>query len=136
MPEPSTTGSVTLVAFAVALLGPMAGEYAAIVVSALAGALWALKETETSNRMDGAKLLLRLVLTAVVLTGGLALIVQSIYGWPAHHLISPLAFGIGAFGNRWRTVIDAVAARVRRMFAGGAAPDSGSSPGSTSGDTR
>lgn len=128
MAEPTTTGgSITLVAFAVALLGPMAGEYAVIVLSSLAGGLWALKEVETQTRMDGAKLLFRLVITAIVLTGSLSLLLHHLYEWQAHHVISPVSFCIGAFGNRWRTLIDAVASRARRAVAGPTDNSGGSS---------
>lgn len=45
MSDPTTTTTTGLVAVAVAVLGPMAGEYAVIVLSALAGSLWALSAT-------------------------------------------------------------------------------------------
>lgn len=111
MAEP-TSPSVGIVAVAVALLGPMAGEYAVIVLAALAGSMWALARADTPTRMHGALLVLRLIFTAVVLTGGVALLIESTRGWPAHQVLAPVAFGIGAFGERWPAVIEAAIARV------------------------
>lgn len=118
MPEPTSTTSVAIVTFAVALLGPMAGEYAVIVLSALAGSLWALSKLETATRVAGAALVLRLVLTAVALTGFVAWFLETEYQWPAHHLLAPVAFVIGALGDRWPRIFDAVFQRVRRRIAG------------------
>lgn len=119
MPEPTTGGSVGLVAIAIALLGPAAGPYAVIVLSALAGALWALSRSETATRVHGALLLARLVVTAIVLTGAVAWWLESQYKLPAHQLLAPVAFGIGAMGDGWRSVIDGLVARLGRGSATG-----------------
>lgn len=119
MPEPTTGGSVGLVAIAIALLGPAAGPYAVIVLSALAGALWALSRSETATRVHGALLLARLVVTAIVLTGAVAWWLESQYKLPAHQLLAPVAFGIGAMGDGWRSVIDGLVARLGRGRATG-----------------
>ena len=119
MPEPTTGGSVGLVAIAIALLGPAAGPYAVIVLSALAGALWALSRSETATRAHGALLLARLVATAIVLTGTVAWWLESQYKVPAHQLLAPVAFGIGAVGDGWRAVLDSLVARLSRGGAAG-----------------
>ena len=108
MTEPTTTSGAGIIAVSVALLGPMAGEYAVIIVSALAGSLWALSRMPSSSRTDGALLIFRLVLTAVVLTSGAAFLLQAHYDWPAHHLLAPVAFVIGAFGDRWPRLFEVI----------------------------
>ncbi len=105
MSEPTTTAAqVGLVALAIALFGPLAGQYAVIVMASLAGALWTLSETQTRGA-GSALLVARLVLTAVVLAGSATWWIESRYGLPAHQILSPVAFLIGAFGNRWRGAI-------------------------------
>jgi hypothetical protein len=120
MAEPTVPASVGIVTLAVALLGPMAGPYAVIVLSALAGALWALAAAPTESRRAGAWLVLRLVLTAVVLAGGVAWGLESQYGWPAHQLLAPVAFATGMGGDRWRALVDVLVATVGRRIGGGA----------------
>jgi len=110
MPEPTSTSGLSLAAVSIALLGPMAGPYALIVFAALAGALWPLSASETISKAAGAKLLLRCTLTAVALTSALALVLQSKWQIPATEALSPVAFLIGALGNGWRPVFDAVGA--------------------------
>lgn len=118
MTEPTSTAAtgVSIVAVAIGLLGPAAGPYATIVLGALAGALWALSAAPTETRRAGAGLVLRLVLTAVLLTGGAAAALESQYGWPAHQLLAPVAFAIGMGGDRWRALGDIVVAMVGRRI--------------------
>jgi hypothetical protein len=120
MTEPTLpTAGVGIVTVAVALLGPMAGPYAVIVLSALAGALWALSAQATPNRIAGGLLVARLVLTAVVLAGGVAWIIDSQYHWPAHQTLAPVAFAIGMGGDRWRSLVDVVVGLVSKRVGGG-----------------
>lgn len=108
MPEPTSTSGISLAAISVALLGPMAGPYALIVFAALAGALWPLSAADTMTRSAGAWLLLRCTLTAVVLTSALSLVLQNHWQIPANEALAPVAFAIGALGNGWRPVFEAV----------------------------
>jgi hypothetical protein len=119
MTEPTLPAAVGIVAIGVALLGPMAGPYAVIVLAALAGALWALAQAPTATRAAGAMLLLRLVLTAVVMTSGVAWLLESQYDWPAHQMLAPVAFLIGMGGDRWRYVVDVIVKSVGRRIGGG-----------------
>lgn len=118
MSEPTSTAGVSIVTVAIGLLGPAAGPYATIVLGALAGALWALSAAPTETRAAGAGLVLRLVLTAVVLTGGAAAALEAQYGWPGHQLLAPVAFGIGMGGDRWRALGDIMVAMVGRRLGG------------------
>lgn len=113
MPEPTSTSGISLAAVSIALLGPMAGPYALIVFAALAGALWPLSAADTMTRSAGAWLLLRCTLTAVVLTSALSLVLQNQWQIPANEALAPVAFAIGALGNGWRPVFEAVGEAMR-----------------------
>ena len=108
MAEPTSTAGLSLTAFAVALLGPLAGPYSAIVFAALAGSLWPLSSTEGLTRTSGTWLLLRCVLTSTVLTSTASALLASQYGIAPTELLSPVAFFLGALGNGWRPVFEAV----------------------------
>lgn len=125
MADPSIPSSAGVVAVGITLLGPAAGPYAAIVLSSLAGALWALAAAPTETRQAGAALLLRLVLTAVVLTVALAAWIERTYGWPAHDVLPVLAFGVGMGGDRWRALGGTLADLVRRRLGRPAGDDGG-----------
>lgn len=116
MTEPTIPAGAGITAVAIAVLGPMAGEYAVIVLSALAGSLWALSRSSLASRVDGAMLILRLVMTAVVLTSGLAWLLERHYEWPTHQVLAPLAFVIGALGDRWPGLVEALADRMLRRL--------------------
>lgn len=118
MTEPVSTTGVGLVVLATAVLGPAAGEYAVIVLSALAGSLWALSKLQTASRAAGALLMLRLMLTAAALTGVAAWWIEETYQIPAHQMLAPIAFSIAALGDRWGPMLDAVGARLTRMIGG------------------
>lgn len=108
MAEPTSTSSLSLAALAIALLGPAAGPFALIIFAALAGALWPLSAATTMTRKAGAGLLIRCTLMAVVLTGGLAMLLGHYHDLPEHEMLAPLAFAIGALGNGWRPVLESV----------------------------
>lgn len=116
--EPTTASAKGVLALAVLIFGTAAGEYAAIVFAALAGSLWALSKIETPTRRNAALLMLRLVMTAVVLTSPVAWYLEAEHRWPAHHMLAPVAFFIGALGDRWPTVVGELWDRLRGRFGG------------------
>lgn len=118
MTEPSTSPSVGIVSISVVLVGPMAGPYMAIVLCAGIGALWALAAVPTKTRRAGAMLMLRLVLTAVVLTGVLAQVFERLYGWPPDLALGLIAFAIGIGGDRWRALGAVVADLAAKRLGG------------------
>lgn len=124
MPEPTSTSGLSLAAVSIALLGPMAGPYVLIVFAAMAGALWPLSAADTISRSAGGWLLLRCTLTAVVLTSALSLVLQKQWQIPANETLAPVAFAIGALGNGWRPVFEAVGSALQAVLsrAGGPKP--------------
>lgn len=120
MTEPATsTGGASVVVAAVALFGPAAGEYAAVLFGALAGALWALSAREGITRGQGAMLVLRLVLTAFVLTGLVAAWIESQWAVPAKTALAPAALAIAAIGDRWRDLVTEGVSRLKAAISGG-----------------
>lgn len=127
MSEPVSTSAagISLAALAVAIAGPLAGPYVLIVFAALAGALWPLSAAETMTRKAGGWLLVRCTLTAVVLTAALSQVLQRQYSIPVNEALAPVAFAIGALGNGWRPVFEALGGALRAalsLIGGGAKP--------------
>ena len=108
-PTVTTAGSVSLTVLFVALLGPMAGPYILIALAAVAGAMWPLSASTTATRAEGAWLLLRCALTALVLTGLLAGFVERVWSVPITEGLAPVALLIGAMGNGWGPVFSGLA---------------------------
>lgn len=108
MPEPTSTASLSLTVLAVAVAGPLAGPYAVIVFAAMAGAMWPLSAHTTGSKLAGAWLLLRCTLTAVFMTAILAKLLEKHAGVPVNEGLAPVAFAIGALGNGWRPVFEAL----------------------------
>lgn len=120
MTEPTLPALVGVVAVGVTLFGKTAGPYAAIALSSLAGALWALSAVPTKTRASGAALVARLVLTAVVLTVGASRVLERQYGWSGHEICPVVAFFIGLGGDRWLALRDFLLALAKkRLFGAG-----------------
>jgi hypothetical protein len=118
MAEPTSTGSAGLAVVLIALLGPAAGEYATIVFAALAGSLWPLSSRSSPSRSDGAFFVIRLVLTASVLTSVVSWYVERKLSLPTHNALAPVAFSIGAIGDNWKGLITAITSRLRKKIGG------------------
>lgn len=116
MAEPSTSAGVSLTVLFVALLGPMAGPYALIAFAALAGAMWPLSASTTATRIAGAWLLLRCTLMAIVLTAFLAQGIERVWSIPATESLAPVALIIGALGNGWRPVFEAIGDAIKVLL--------------------
>lgn len=112
MPEPQAAVISLLMSVVTA---PTAKEYAVICVGAVVGALWPLSDTPTATRMAGAKLMFRLVTTAMVLTGAGAWLLEKKVGLPSTQGLWVVSFAIAAIGNRWRSLI---AATLSALLAG------------------
>ena len=108
MAEPTSTAGISITALFIALLGPMAGQYSLIIMAALAGALWPLSTMGCTTRISGAFFLLRIVVTAVFLTGSAAWWLQTHYAVPVFDGMAVIAFLIGALGNGWGPVFKAL----------------------------
>ena len=108
MAEPTSTSGVTLTVLLISLLGPFAGPYALIVMASLLGAMWPLSVMPGITKKAGAFFLLRIVSAAVILTSSVAWYLEENYGIPATHGLAVVAFFIGALGNGWGPVLNAL----------------------------
>lgn len=108
MVEPHTSAGISLTGLAIVLLGPQAGPFVTIVLTALAGSLWPLTAMENATRTAGVILMTRCVLTSVALTGSVAIGFGAYYSLPPTEYLAPISFVISALGNGLRPVLDAV----------------------------
>lgn len=124
MAEPiqSTVAGVSLITLAVAVFGPNAGPYIVIVLGSLGGGLWALSSAVIETRAQGAWLMLRCLVTAIVLTAMIAGLLGPWLGVDTLEVYVVVAFVIGALGNKWIEIIDAVKTRMQNMIIGGSRP--------------
>ena len=121
MAEPiqSTVAGVSLITLAVAVFGPNAGPYIVIVLGSLGGGLWALSSATLETRMQGAWLMLRCLVTAIVLTAMIAGLLGPWLGINTLETYVVVAFVIGAWGNKWLEIIDSIKLRAQSMITGG-----------------
>jgi hypothetical protein len=105
MAEPTSTSTAGLIGLFVVLFGPLAGEWALVVFAALAGSMWAVGRSDTSNKAQAAILLAKLVVAAVIFTGAVSTVMEHYLGWPATELLAPVAFIIGFIGERWQDIL-------------------------------
>ncbi|MFZ2309591.1 MAG: hypothetical protein WAW73_19655 [Rhodoferax sp.] len=113
--QAAATG-VSLVTLATAIAGPLAGPYLVITLGGVSGGLWALSSTSGTTRMQGAMLMLRCVLTAVLLTALIAQVLGARFGIQVTELYALVSLVIGMLGNRWQDIIDAVRDRLRLLI--------------------
>lgn len=121
MAEPTSTAvgaAASLTGGLVVLLGPVLGPWVAVLLAAFIGALWTLGRTDTPSRITAALLLGRIVLTAMVLTGGLAAVLAGLWSWSLDHILPGVAFTIGALGDKFHHLRDAAARRFRALIGG------------------
>lgn len=78
--------------------------------------MWPLSVRESQGRLDSMFFLLRLVCTAAVLTGFTAHLIEQRFGYHSQEIISPVAFFIGAVGDRWRTLFADAIGYVREFL--------------------
>lgn len=124
MAEPihPTLAGVSLITLAVGVFGPAAGPYVVIILGALGGGLWALSGAVLATRMDGAWLMLRCLVTAIVLTAMIASLLGPWLGIDVLEVYVVVAFVIGALGNKWLEIIDSIKTRLSNIIIGGNKP--------------
>lgn len=70
--------------------------------------MWPLSAHTTQSKLSGTWLLLRCTLTAVALTAVLANLLERHLHIPVGEGLAPIALIIGALGNGWRPVFEAI----------------------------
>lgn len=110
MQEPTTAASGLtnyLTGVSIGLAGYVTGDTVAIILGATFGALWAIGTAQTGGRLAGLVLLVKLIGTALALTGFLAYVIEANGGAPAARTLTPTAFFVAAIGTRWPQLIEA-----------------------------
>lgn len=113
MSEPGPI-SFSLLAAAVALLGPVLGPYALIVFAAGVGCALVLSVEEMPTRWAGVRFIAIGMAVALLLTGPIVWAVTTYTDVPAHIALIPVAFCLGLARNQLISfitqVLDAIAA--------------------------
>jgi hypothetical protein len=119
MGEPSSSTATGLVALAIAMFGgsAAAGEFGAVVFGALAGSMWAMKAGEPKGRMGSAWLVLKLVMTALVMTWMVAWWLREEYALPPTETLGVVAFCLAAVGDKWHSLGGVIFNTFRDLFA-------------------
>ena len=121
MPEPTSATLGVTASFTgglIVLLGPVLGPWMTVLLAAFSGALWTMGRADTQNRLTAALLLSRVMLTALVLTGGIAAVLAQFMAWSLDHVLPAVAFGIGALGDKIGSLREAAAKRLRTIIGG------------------
>lgn len=102
----------------VVLLGPVLGPWVTVMLAAFIGSLWTLGRMDTATRVQGFALLLRINLTALILTGCVAAPAASYYKLGLEYVLPLAAFGLGAIGDKFESLREALTARLRSLISG------------------
>jgi hypothetical protein len=121
-PQNNAAAGVTLITLAVGMFGPQVGPYIVILLASIAGSMWALSSAELQTRLEGLLLLLRLVITAIVLTGLIAQFIGPMIGVPVSEAYAVVSFFIGMLGNRWQDITDSIKTRIQGFIANSGSP--------------
>jgi uncharacterized membrane protein YqjE len=116
-PEPTSSAVLTAsgVGLLIAALGPTLGQYAIIVIAAWAGTMWTLQNSDFKNKKQAMFHVIRLLFTAVVLTGPATWWLEKTYQIEAVHAMAGVAFVIGAVGSGWKVVIKGFAETLAKL---------------------
>lgn len=117
--DPVSVAALILTAAFGPHLSPVAAPYAVILLSASTGASWALTRREPGPRFSAAWFVLRINLSAVLLTW---LIAEALRQWKPDlttlWLLAPVSLLIGAIGDDWLGIGRWAVAKLRRVIDG------------------
>lgn len=122
MSEPQATvvqGGASLVGGLIVLAGPQLGPWLAVLAASFVGSLWTLGGSETQSRLHAALLLLRVNLTALVLTGCVSVPVVSYNLLPHEYALPAIAFALGAIGTHYKGLIEWAIGAAKNWVGGG-----------------
>ncbi|MFN4328291.1 MAG: hypothetical protein ACK4FF_05390 [Limnobacter sp.] len=121
MQEPATTSAAVTASITggmIVIFGPVFGVWITILFSAIVGAMWTLGRVETPSRTVAFLLLFRIVSTAVLLTGGIAMVISEQFGWAQEHVLPAVAFLLGTLGDKFDILRNAAANRIKTLIGG------------------
>ena len=100
MPEPTSTAAGITAATILLAVGPD-GQHALIVFGGLVGVMHSVARVHTPTRLSAAWYVAKWVLTATLLTGFVAAMLQQHLNLPAERWPGVVAFGITFLSDRW-----------------------------------
>jgi hypothetical protein len=106
----------------VALFGPQAGPYMVILLGSIGGGLWPLSRAVLATKLEGVWLMLRCTCTALVLTSLIASFVGPRMGIEVGETYALVSFVIGALGNKWQDILEAIKTRIQGVISTGGKP--------------
>ena len=104
MPEPTSTAAGITAATILLAVGPD-GQHALIVFGGLVGVMHSVARVHTPTRLSAAWYVLKWMLTATLLTGFVAAMLEQHLNLPAERWPGVVAFGITFFSDSWPAVI-------------------------------
>lgn len=122
MSEPHTSvvqGGASLVGGLIVLAGPQLGPWLAVLAASFVGSLWTLGAADTQDKTRAVLLLVRVNLTALVLTGCASVPVVSYNLLPYEYALPAMAFALGAIGAHYKGLIDWAIGQAKAKVGGG-----------------
>lgn len=122
MSEPQATmvqGGASLVGGLIVLAGPQLGPWLAVIAASFVGSLWTLGAADTQDKWRAGLLLLRVNLTALVLTGCASVPVVSYNLLPHEYALPAMAFTLGAIGAHYKGLIEWAIGTAKHKVGGG-----------------
>ena len=111
-------GGASLLGALIIYFGPELGPWAAVLIASVIGSLWTVGKVETETRLLACLVWLRTILTACVLTGGLAVILGAYANASLDYMLPMTAFALGAFGDKFESMRIAVSTRIHSWIGG------------------
>lgn len=111
----ATAGAASLTGSLIVLMGPVLGSWAAVLLAAIIGSMWTLSRVDTSSRTIASLLTIRIIFTALILTGIVAALVADYIKphLPEEHLLPAVAFAISAMGDKLQQIKDAISEKIK-----------------------
>jgi hypothetical protein len=111
-------GGASLIGALVVYFGPQLGPWIAVFVAAVVGSLWTVGKVETSTRLSAGLVWIRTILTACILTGGIAVLMGSYVHASLDYTLPITAFLLGAIGDKFESLRIAAVARIQSWIGG------------------
>lgn len=122
MSEPHSTlaqGGASLLGGLIVLAGPQLGPWLAVAAASFVGSMWTLGAADTEDKWHAVLMLLRINLTACVLTGCVAVPVVSYNLLPHEYALPAVAFCLGAIGAHYKRLIGWAIGKAQERLGGG-----------------
>ena len=121
MTDPTTATAAAGASFTggmIILLGPVIGPWVAVILASFAGGMWAIGKADTETRLNAFVMLVRIVMTALVLTGAVATLAADYLQSLGEHILPAVAFSIGLVGDKFGLLREVAFKKLRSVIGG------------------